>query len=204
MICCDNCTAWQHNECMEVSLDDDELPEQYFCEQCRPDLHQPLLEKVERGERPWEERERKRLQEEEEARLRKKKGKKGKKGRASNVKPEVEAEPAKINGAPDLASTFMPPPITTELEPRVESAPKRKLPDDATDEAKSPSQQVRSHIGNNMDVLLTWSRNLRVKSAKFRHPPRQSLPYRFLAASLVTWYHSRPRPRLPQLGAIRR
>ncbi|CAL8578873.1 Transcription factor bye1 [Xanthoria parietina] len=141
MICCDNCTAWQHNECMEVSLDDDELPEQYFCEQCRPDLHQPLLEKVERGERPWEERERKRLQEEEEARLKKKKGKKGKKARASNVKPEVEAEPAKINGAPDLASAVMPPPITTEPESRVESAPKRKLPDDATDEAKSPSQQ---------------------------------------------------------------
>lgn len=189
---------------MEVSLDDDELPEQYFCEQCRPDLHQPLLEKVERGERPWEERERKRLQEEEEARLRKKKGKKGKKGRASNVKPEVEAEPAKINGAPDLASTVMPPPITTELESRVESAPKRKLPDDATDEAKSPSQQVRAHIGNDMDVLLTCSRNLRAKSAKFRHPPRQSLRYRFLAASLVTWYHSRPRPRLPQSGAIQR
>ncbi|KAL8660099.1 MAG: hypothetical protein Q9226_000091 [Calogaya cf. arnoldii] len=141
MICCDSCTAWQHNECMEVSLDDDELPEQYFCELCRPDLHQPLLEKVERGERPWEERARKREQEEEEARKRKKKGKKGKKGRASHVKPEVEPEPAKTNGAPDVASAVMPPPVATEFAPRAESPPKRKLPDDATDETKSPSQQ---------------------------------------------------------------
>ncbi|KAL8921742.1 MAG: hypothetical protein Q9172_003859 [Xanthocarpia lactea] len=142
MICCDSCTAWQHNECMEMSLDDDELPEQYFCEQCRPDLHQALLEKVERGERPWEERERQRRQEEEENRARKRKGgKKGKKGRASNIKPEIEPEPAKTNGASNIASTTMPPPTTTEPEPRIESAPKRKFPDDATDEGKSPSQQ---------------------------------------------------------------
>ncbi|KAL8845466.1 MAG: hypothetical protein Q9176_000102 [Flavoplaca citrina] len=148
MICCDSCTAWQHNECMEVSLDDDELPEQYFCELCRPDLHQALLEKVERGERPWEERERKRQEEEEEARLRKKKGKKGKKGRVSNVKLDVEPEPAKTNGVPDNAPTVMPPPTTTtpttitrEFEPRAESVSKRKLPEDATEETKSPSQQ---------------------------------------------------------------
>ncbi|KAL8675101.1 MAG: hypothetical protein Q9168_000472 [Polycauliona sp. 1 TL-2023] len=142
MICCDACTAWQHNECMEVSLDDDELPEQYYCEECQPDLHQALLEKVGRGEKPWEERERKRQQEEEEARIRKKKGKKGKKGRASNVKPEVEPEPAKANGAPDVATTVMPPPSTpVELEPRVESVPKRKFPDEVPDETTSPSQQ---------------------------------------------------------------
>ncbi|KAL8766062.1 MAG: hypothetical protein Q9209_007028 [Squamulea sp. 1 TL-2023] len=149
MICCDSCTAWQHNECMEVSLDDDELPEQYFCEQCRPDLHQGLLQKVQRGERPWEERERQRQQEEEEKRIRNKKGKKGKKGRSSNVKAEAkpetepapESEQAKANGAPDDASVAMPPPTPVESESRIESVPKRKYPIDATEQAQSPTQQ---------------------------------------------------------------
>lgn len=193
MICCDSCTAWQHNECMEVSLDDDELPEQYYCELCRPDLHQALLEKVERGERPWEERERKRQQEEEEARLKKKKGKKGKKGRVSNVKVDVETEPAKTNGAPDTASTVMPPPtaitpttVTREFEPRAESVSKRKFPEDATEETISPSQQVRFTVQNGAEILLTRSRNPKAKYAKYQHPSTRGLPYRLLVESLAT------------------
>ncbi len=193
MICCDSCTAWQHNECMEVSLDDDELPEQYFCELCRPDLHQALLEKVERGEKPWEERERKRQEEEEEARLRKKKGKKGKKGRVSNVKLDVEPEPAKTNGVPDTAPTVMPPPttntpttITREFEPRAESVSKRKFPEDAPEETKSPSQQVRSSVRNGVDILLTHARNPRAKYAKYQHKLRQSLQYRLHVESRAT------------------
>ncbi|KAL8805400.1 MAG: hypothetical protein Q9182_001966 [Xanthomendoza sp. 2 TL-2023] len=142
MICCDSCAAWQHNECMEVSLDDDELPEQYFCEQCRPDLHQGLLGKVERGEKPWEDREKRRQQEEEELRAKKKKGgKKGKKARPSTIKPEIELESAKANGTSDAVSAAMPPPATPELESRVEAVPKRKLADDGGEENKSPSQQ---------------------------------------------------------------
>ncbi len=169
-----------------MSLDDDELPEQYFCEQCRPDLHQDLLEKVERGERPWEERERQRQQEEEENRARKRKGgKKGKKGRPSNIKPETEPEPAKTNGASVIASTTMPPPTATEPEPRKESPPKRKFPDDAMDEGKSPSQQVRPSIRLIIKPRLTRSRNPRLKYAKFRYQPSQSLPYQFLVANLV-------------------
>lgn len=131
-------------------MDDDELPEQYFCEQCRPDLHQGLLEKVERGERPWEERERQRQQEEEAKRVRNKRGKKGKKGRSSNVKAETkpetepapEPESAKINGEPDDASIAMPPPTPVEPEPRVESVAKRKYANNTTEEVQSPSQQV--------------------------------------------------------------
>ncbi|KAI7899127.1 uncharacterized protein BX663DRAFT_518795 [Cokeromyces recurvatus] len=37
MVCCDQCEVWQHCECM--GLDEDEIPEQYFCEQCRPSDH---------------------------------------------------------------------------------------------------------------------------------------------------------------------
>ena len=53
MICCDKCSAWQHNDCM--ALPEDYAPEKYFCEQCRPQDHKQLLAAMKRGEKPWEE-----------------------------------------------------------------------------------------------------------------------------------------------------
>ena len=95
MICCDRCTAWQHNDCMEITENPDELPEQYFCEQCKPEDHQGLLAKIARGEKPWEEKARQREAEAAERKARRRKGKKGRRGRPS----EVKAESAKgVNG----------------------------------------------------------------------------------------------------------
>lgn len=37
MVCCDQCEVWQHCECM--GLEEQEIPEQYFCEQCKPSDH---------------------------------------------------------------------------------------------------------------------------------------------------------------------
>ncbi|OAL17852.1 hypothetical protein AYO22_11196 [Fonsecaea multimorphosa] len=53
MICCDTCSAWQHNGCM--GLAEDYEPAQYFCEQCRPEDHEELVAAIARGEKPWEE-----------------------------------------------------------------------------------------------------------------------------------------------------
>jgi hypothetical protein len=33
---CTDCDAWQHNECMHVSVFDDELEDHYWCEKCAP------------------------------------------------------------------------------------------------------------------------------------------------------------------------
>jgi len=60
MICCDDCSSWQHNECMEIEEDEDNLPEKYLCEICNPEGHVELLAKIERGEKPWEERQKER------------------------------------------------------------------------------------------------------------------------------------------------
>ena len=105
MIQCDSCQAWQHNECMEVSEDPDELPENYFCELCRAEDHVELLAKVARREKPWEERARQREREEEERKARRRKGgRKGKKGRGSEIKGNVMIEAkttdVDINGTP--------------------------------------------------------------------------------------------------------
>lgn len=43
MIQCERCFVWQHVQCME--LDENELPETYYCELCDPDAHAHLLKK---------------------------------------------------------------------------------------------------------------------------------------------------------------
>ena len=56
MVQCEGCKVWQHCECLE--LDEDELDSDkdklYYCEVCKPELHEEFLAKVERGEKPWE------------------------------------------------------------------------------------------------------------------------------------------------------
>ena len=41
MVQCEQCRVWQHTACM--LLDDDELPEHYYCEECHPNDHNLLL-----------------------------------------------------------------------------------------------------------------------------------------------------------------
>lgn len=161
MIVCDNCEAWQHNECMEVSENTEDLPDQYFCERCKPEDHRDLLAKVTRGEKPWEERAKEREREEAERKSRKRKGgKRGKRGRAS----EVKVDAANANGTPassPVAKPLIPspaiiPPVTapapisvpvtpvTEAQPAdcPEKSQKRKLPTEIDTSPKSADQQV--------------------------------------------------------------
>lgn len=35
---CDSCKVWQHGGCVGI-MDEDMSPDEYFCEQCRKDLH---------------------------------------------------------------------------------------------------------------------------------------------------------------------
>nr|ODN99812.1 hypothetical protein L204_02252 [Cryptococcus depauperatus CBS 7855] len=41
MIQCDHCNVWQHGECMGI-WGDEEAPDEYFCEECKPERHQAL------------------------------------------------------------------------------------------------------------------------------------------------------------------
>lgn len=50
---CTGCDVWQHNDCMDVSVFDDELEEHYWCQECAPDLHAALLASIGKGESPW-------------------------------------------------------------------------------------------------------------------------------------------------------
>lgn len=150
MICCEKCEAWQHNECMEMSENDDELPDKYYCEQCHPKDHKELLAKIARGEKPWEERAKQREAEEAQKKGRKKKGKKGgKKARPSEVQKEETQENGAMDTTMDTAMDAVPdsveaePPVeVVQTPPEVETNHKRKFPEEVVPEAQSPSQAV--------------------------------------------------------------
>jgi hypothetical protein len=123
-IACDKCHVWQHNICVGVSTFDDELPENYMCEECDPVYHKSLLDAISRGEKPWEDNRRafeQRQQEEEDAS--KKKGKKGKAKRTSDPKSELGQT---SNGKAKSPSTPVPEPKKEKKEPARAGSSKRK------------------------------------------------------------------------------
>ena len=99
-IACDNCGAWQHNVCMGMSVYSEDLPKEYFCEQCRPEDHKELLDGIAKGEKPWEAR--RRAYEEEQAEKKKKKGnKKGKKRQSDSQEEPQSSQKSKASPAPE-------------------------------------------------------------------------------------------------------
>jgi len=101
-IACDKCGVWQHNICVGVSTYEDEIPQNYMCEECDPKFHKALLDAIARGEKPWEENQRKWEAKQREEEAAKKKGKKGKGKRLSEPKSEV------TNGKANSPSTPVP------------------------------------------------------------------------------------------------
>lgn len=102
-IACDSCGVWQHNICVGISQFTEDQPDKYFCEECRPDLHRPLLDGIKKGLKLWEDR-RKSFEEElaeEEKQGPKKKGKKGKGKRTSD--PAEIISPTNGQGQPPAA-----------------------------------------------------------------------------------------------------
>lgn len=164
MICCDQCLAWQHNDCMGLTFAKGEEPDQYYCEQCRPENHKSLLDKIAKGEKPWEEVAERRRREAEEKKSKRKKGKKGGRKNRPSEGGKLEA------GTPARAGTSATPgpaqsPTTgasASVEPekngnaadsRRSSTNKRKLEENAQAESVSiPSIQSGRE---EMDDLLT-------------------------------------------------
>ncbi|KAL7920292.1 SPOC domain-containing protein [Trichoderma austrokoningii] len=103
-ISCETCFVWQHNVCVGVSSYEDEIPENYWCEECKPENHKELLDAIARGEKLWEAR--RKAHEEETERKRKRGGrKKGKRGSDTREDTEKEAAAqAKASPTPDAAA----------------------------------------------------------------------------------------------------
>lgn len=126
---CESCPVWQHNVCVGISSYEDEIPEAYWCEQCRPEDHKELLAAMARGEKPWEARQR--AYEEEMANNDKKKkgGKKGKGKRNSDGKDEIaKGGKPKKSATPDVPAA----PVKEKKEPAAKQN-KRKSRDESHD-----------------------------------------------------------------------
>lgn len=103
-ISCETCFVWQHNVCVGVSSYEDEIPENYWCEECKPENHKELLDAIARGEKLWEAR---RKAHEEETERKKKRGgrKRGKRGSDTREDAEKDAAAqAKTSPTPDAAA----------------------------------------------------------------------------------------------------
>lgn len=46
MVMCEICNVWQHGLCMGYNDADELKNRDYYCEQCKPELHQELLKYV--------------------------------------------------------------------------------------------------------------------------------------------------------------
>lgn len=46
MVQCETCKAWQHGLCMGYESEEQLHDDDYYCEQCRPELHTELLKSV--------------------------------------------------------------------------------------------------------------------------------------------------------------
>ncbi|KAI0129833.1 hypothetical protein BJ170DRAFT_289691 [Xylariales sp. AK1849] len=135
-IACEKCGAWQHNVCMGMSIFDDDLPKEYFCEQCRPEDHEELLAALATGEELWKTR---RQKHEEEKENKKKKGKKGKGKRVS--------DPAKDRSSP-AASTKAKPSPTPEVKKEEEALQVPKGKRKSRDHSQGPQSKLRKVAEN--------------------------------------------------------
>jgi hypothetical protein len=149
MICCDQCSAWQHNDCMGLTFAKGQEPDQYYCEQCRPENHKFLLDKIARGEKPWEEVADRRRKEAEEKKSKRKKGKKGSRksqGRTETSTPAragTSATPGPgMSPAPAASVSVEPEKNAQGADSRRSSTNKRKLEDD-----------TEAHMVNNWHAL---------------------------------------------------
>ena len=93
-VSCDACSVWQHNICMGVPEDEDEVGEHYFCEECRPQEHEETVESIKKGEKIWEVRNKTYLQEKKMS-----KSRKSKSGKPSWLKKDLRDQSAATEGA---------------------------------------------------------------------------------------------------------
>jgi hypothetical protein len=178
MICCDQCSAWQHNDCMGLKFAKGEEPAEYYCEQCRPENHKELLERMARGEKPWEEAAKVRAQQAQERKQKRRKGgKRGRKPRASEAKSEAnEPGPESAAATPSRAASQS----VHEEQTRTPSAPppppqepagsqKRKFDDHKADGSQEPVR-LPPEVGAKQSSYLQMVRDQNQKSV--RYPPR--------------------------------
>ncbi|CAG8218893.1 unnamed protein product [Penicillium salamii] len=166
MICCDQCSAWQHNDCMGLTFKQGQEPDQYFCEQCRPENHKVLLDKINAGEKPWEEIAERRRQKD-----KKSKRKKGKKG-ASKARPSESRTDA--SASVRTAPSITPGPVGSPA-PAVSASAEPEKNDHAIDSRRSSTNKRKledSVEGDNVSLDLSPNHHSKHANSSFYQGPQ--------------------------------
>ncbi|KJZ73799.1 hypothetical protein HIM_06917 [Hirsutella minnesotensis 3608] len=162
-ISCETCFVWQHNVCVGVSSYEDEIPENYWCEQCRPQDHQELLEGIAKGEKPWEAR--RKAHEIEEAERKKKKG--GRKARGKRVSDPKEVKETKDELEKETARSKSKASPTPDVV-----APKEKKDVAAKPQAKRKSREDSHDVeGKSVKLRRVSERDAVPVSVNYTPPP---------------------------------
>ncbi|KAK6441660.1 lysyl-tRNA synthetase [Oleoguttula sp. CCFEE 5521] len=138
---CDACSVWQHNVCMGMSDNDDEVPENYLCEQCNPADHVETVEALARGEQIWETRTRIYLSEKKMSKSRKSK----KESKGGWLKKEMTPSAA-TNGDEEINE------VKEEATPVDESEAALETPVEAGNKRKRESDVAISQPGTPAEV----------------------------------------------------
>lgn len=136
-VSCDACSVWQHNICMGVPEDEDEVGEHYFCERCQPQDHEETVASIKNGDKIWETRNKIYAQEKKMSRSRKSKS-----GKPGWLKKDLKSSA----GAEEQKQTPTPVPDTKE------SGNKRKRESEApTKEASETPAEEKPARGARQD-----------------------------------------------------
>ncbi|CAD6500534.1 BgTH12-06244, partial [Blumeria graminis f. sp. triticale] len=136
-IACDSCDAWQHNICMGISSYGEDVPDQYFCEQCRPQDHKELLAGIKRGQKLWEER--RKIYEQEQAESQIEEPSTKKRGKKKVKKPNEPNPDTTVNGK---AASATPTTVEKKLVSKNNNA-KRKIRDEVQDNEDAKESQAK-------------------------------------------------------------
>ncbi|KAK5724254.1 lysyl-tRNA synthetase [Elasticomyces elasticus] len=135
---CEACEVWQHNVCMGMPEEEEELPEHYLCEECDPKAHTETVAALEKGEPIWEIRTTKhRAWKKMSASRRKSKGKGAEEVRPSWWKKEIVVDVVEVKNGASLE------PEETGSKRKRESVKPEPVPDAAVHHEEATTQAAR-------------------------------------------------------------
>ncbi|XP_044716054.1 SPOC domain-containing protein [Hirsutella rhossiliensis] len=157
-ICCETCIVWQHNVCVGVSSFEDEIPDNYWCEQCRPQDHKDLLDGMAKGEKPWEARRKKHELEEAEEKKKKRGGRRARGKRTSDPKEAKDAKEELEKDTPRSKSKASPTPEAAAPKDKKETVAKQAKRKSREDSHEADGKTVKLRRVSERDAVPVSSK----------------------------------------------
>lgn len=158
---CEACLVWQHNVCMGEPEDDEDVPEHYFCEECRPQEHRETLAALADGRKIWEERTAQWKQWKKMSASRRKSKGKGEEAKPSWLKKDVENEVGLADEETESPETGMkrkresikPEPEPVDVQPEADEKPTPQSRPDKRRKSSQPATKAESDADTDTAIV---------------------------------------------------